>query len=70
VVIGKIKSPIKDQPLRNPGESLDEQIQKFIVDEVLKYYLISGFLILMAINDQEINLVSFHLSRYIRSYVK
>ena len=43
-----MKSPIKDKPLRNPGESLDDQIWDFFYDEIFKYFFISFFLIMMA----------------------
>ena len=46
-----MKSPIKDKPLRNPGESLDDHIWDFIVDKVLKYYYICASFIVMAMME-------------------
>lgn len=37
------KSPLKAKPLRNPGQSLDEQIQELIDDKMLQYYLMPFF---------------------------
>ena len=34
------KSPIKDNPLRNPGQSLQEEVNKILDDEASKYILI------------------------------
>lgn len=36
------KSPLKSNPLRNPGQSLDEALDKLISDNVLPYVLASG----------------------------
>lgn len=33
-----MKSPLKDKPLRNPGESLRDDIQEFIYDKILSYF--------------------------------
>jgi hypothetical protein len=46
-----MKSPIKDKPLRNPGESLDNQIMDFIFDEVIVYLLMPLLLIMMAVME-------------------
>ncbi len=35
-----MKSPIKEKPLRNPGESVDRQIEDFIADKLLQHILI------------------------------
>ena len=35
-----MKSPLKDNPLRNPGESLDRKIDDFVYDEILLYLFI------------------------------
>ncbi|MGZ8165118.1 MAG: hypothetical protein ACXWTD_06125, partial [Methylobacter sp.] len=51
VVIRKMKSPIKDKPLRNPGESLDNQISDLMLDEVDIYLLIPLFLIFAAMME-------------------
>lgn len=42
------KSPLKSKPLRNPGESLDEQIKELINDTMLQYYLFPLFFWLIA----------------------
>lgn len=47
----KTKSPLKDKPLRNPGQSIDESIDKLINDEALKYIIISTFCIVLAITE-------------------
>lgn len=41
-----MKSPLKDNPLHNPAESLDKEIDKVINEEALVYLLICGFFIL------------------------
>jgi hypothetical protein len=43
-----MKSPLKAKPLRNPGESLDNQIQEVIFDEAGPLILIPVMLIVMA----------------------
>lgn len=35
-----MKSPIKEKPLRNPGESLDQQIDELLYDKVFLYIVI------------------------------
>jgi len=35
------RSPLKDAPLHNPGQSLEEKIQRLMDDEVSKYALAS-----------------------------
>ena len=42
------KSPIKDNPLRYPGQSLDEEIQRRLENDALPYLLISVFSIVIA----------------------
>ena len=46
-----MKSPIKDKPLKNPGESLDNKIIDLVFDEVLKYYTMSILLVVMAMME-------------------
>lgn len=46
-----MKSPLKDKPLRAPGESLDKKIMDLIYDEVIQYFLISLLLIIMAMME-------------------
>jgi hypothetical protein len=43
-----MKSPIRDKPLRNPGQSLDRLILDVILDQQIKY-LIIGLLTWMAL---------------------
>ena len=43
-----MKSPLKDNPLRNPGESLDEEIADFLYDEVLTYIFVSILMVSIA----------------------
>jgi Nuclease-related domain len=45
----KFKTPIKDKPLRNPGESLDKQLQELIGGELLSYLIVSGMFVMLAI---------------------
>ena len=41
------QSPLKDRPLRNPGQSLDEEIERQFDDEAMPYFVVSlGTLIL------------------------
>lgn len=47
----KSKSPLKDKPLRNPGQSLDEQIQELINDKLLGYCLFPAFFWLVALME-------------------
>lgn len=44
-----MKSPLKDRPLRNPGESLDEEIDRFLHDKALPYALAVSFIVLLTI---------------------
>ena len=46
-----VRSPLKTRPLRNPGQSLDERIQKIIDEDVSVYFLISFLAIIMAIYE-------------------
>lgn len=43
-----MKSPLKDKPLRNPGESLRGEISDFIYDKILSYYLYAAFALFLA----------------------
>jgi hypothetical protein len=36
-------SPLKDRPLRNPGQSLDEALDRIAAEELLPYVLLPGF---------------------------
>jgi len=42
------RSPLKDRPLRHAGQSLDEQLENLIHDEILSISLITGLLGFMA----------------------
>jgi hypothetical protein len=44
----KLKSPLKDKPLRNPGESLSNQLNDLLFDEVLKYFLMALLVVVLA----------------------
>lgn len=33
------RSPLKDNPLRNPGQSLDEEIHKIIEDDASPFFV-------------------------------
>ncbi|MGR8998610.1 MAG: hypothetical protein ACU88J_06135 [Gammaproteobacteria bacterium] len=46
-----MKSPLKDKPLRTPGESLDKKIMDLIYDEVIQYLLISLLLMITAMME-------------------
>jgi len=46
-----MKSPLKDNPLRNPGESLDKEISVLLYDEVLLYVLLSLLMVAMALEE-------------------
>jgi hypothetical protein len=47
----KMKSPLKDNPLRNPGESLDKEIHEFLYDEVMQYLLMSLLMVALALEE-------------------
>ncbi len=44
-----MRSPLKQKPLKNPGESLDEEIQRLIDNTAERYALASAFLSALAI---------------------
>lgn len=46
-----MKSPLKDKPLRNPGDSVQTELDNFLFDKVLFYHLFTGGMILIAIMD-------------------
>ena len=46
-----MKSPIKDKPLRTPGESLDKKITDLIFDEGIQYLLMSALFLMMAVME-------------------
>lgn len=47
----KTRSPLKVPPLRNPGQSLDEQLQQLYVDKFLPYFLFPSLFIAYAIGE-------------------
>jgi hypothetical protein len=44
----KTKSPLKGKPLRNPGQSLDEELERLVDDNVVPYIYFSLFMVLFA----------------------
>jgi len=42
-------SPLKDKPLRNPGESLDRRLQDVLLDKVLYYALFAVVFFIWAV---------------------
>lgn len=42
------KSPLKDKPLRNPGESLDQEIDRYFDDEIQPYLLFPTAMMMFA----------------------
>jgi hypothetical protein len=46
-----LKSPIKEKPLRNPGESLDQQLNDLINDKLLVYFMASTLAITFCISE-------------------
>jgi predicted solute-binding protein len=45
------KSPLKNKPLRVPGQSLDEEIKNFIDDKLFKYLLFPLLLVVFSVYD-------------------
>ncbi len=43
------KSPLKSKPLRNPGESLDRELDRILFDEVLSFYLFAALFVVLAV---------------------
>jgi hypothetical protein len=46
-----VRSPLKDRPLRNPGQSLDEELQGILVDKFLPYFIFPPLFIAYAIGE-------------------
>lgn len=46
-----MKSPLKDKPLHNPGQSGDEYIQNYLLDKVAPPILFAALLVLLAIME-------------------
>jgi hypothetical protein len=47
----KTRSPLKVSPLRNPGQSLDEELQRILVDKFLPYFIFPPLFIALAIGE-------------------
>jgi hypothetical protein len=47
----KARSPLKVAPLRNPGQSLDEELQELYNEKVLPYFLFPGLFISYAVGE-------------------
>jgi Nuclease-related domain len=43
-----MRSPLKDKPLRNPGQGVDEQLQRVLDDESIPYFWFPAVLIVLA----------------------
>lgn len=43
------RSPLKDKPLRNPGQSLDEQRLDLVYDKVTAPAMMAVFLVMLAV---------------------
>jgi hypothetical protein len=46
-----VLSPLKDKPLRNPGQGLDERIQALLDDKVLSYLFYAGGFSMLALME-------------------
>jgi hypothetical protein len=47
----KKRSPLKEKPLRNPGDSLQEEIQRLIDDQLLPSVLTAVFVLMLAAHE-------------------
>lgn len=47
--VKKARSPLKVSPLRNPGQSLDEELQRIFLDSFLPYFLAPPLLVSFAL---------------------
>lgn len=45
------RSPLKDAPLRHAGQSLDEEIQRVLEDDVLSYIMAAAIVIMLALHE-------------------
>ncbi|MBT7951037.1 MAG: NERD domain-containing protein [Gammaproteobacteria bacterium] len=45
------KSPLKDKPLRQPGQSVQEELDKILDDKLLPYVIASGIFIAFALRE-------------------
>jgi Nuclease-related domain len=46
-----IGSPLKAKPLRNPGDSLDREIESWVGDTVMSYYVVAALLTFLACTE-------------------
>jgi hypothetical protein len=46
-----MRSPIKDNPLRNPAESLDKEIDTLINDDAIPYIVMAAFIVVWAVME-------------------
>jgi hypothetical protein len=46
-----MKSPLKRKPLRNPGQALDEEIQRLFEDKVFSYFWFAGGFFILALME-------------------
>jgi hypothetical protein len=62
---------LRQAPLRVAGQSLDEQIQRVIARDVLNPKMLAGFIGRepTRLGSEDIELISFHVSRYVRAEV-
>ena len=60
------RSPLKAPPLRQAGQSVDEEIQR-ILEKISDYLIKMGVLVGLILNAQEVQSIAYHLSRYVRN---
>jgi len=48
-MVGKARSPLKDKPLRNPGQGLDEELQRLWDEKASPYYWFSAMFVALAV---------------------
>jgi hypothetical protein len=46
-----VKSPLKDKPLKNPGESLDIELKDLLFGDVFSYFIFAIFMVMMALME-------------------
>jgi hypothetical protein len=45
------KSPIKEQPMRVPGQSLSEEMDKVLNDQLMLYFMVPTLMVMMAVTE-------------------
>lgn len=45
------RSPLKAAPLRNPGQSLDEEINRILDEDMLSYFMVAVFLLAITLME-------------------